>query len=253
MFSQSPYACRMEWGRRGAREAAERGDIIIIVDILSFSSTVVSALYFNAVIYPYPPYVDGKEYAKKVNAEYILGRAEAAKAGNPTLSPVTFTEEHSNKKYVLSSLNGAFCTWIGSKAKALFVGSLLNAAAVASAANRLRLKTKANITVILCGEQWSSGREEEDTLRPAMEDYIGAGAILSYLEGEKSPEAEVCMGAFLQAKPKLDALIWDSGSGRELRERGFAADVEHCSRLNVYQSVPILKEDHFVSYNGECS
>ncbi|MFB3162080.1 2-phosphosulfolactate phosphatase [Neobacillus sp. 179-J 1A1 HS] len=251
MFSQSPYVCRMEWGRRGAREAAERGDIIIIVDILSFSSTVVSALHFGAVIYPYPPYGNGKQYAKEVNAEYILGRAEAAKAGKSTLSPVSFNEEHSKKRYVLSSLNGAFCTWIASKAQALFIGSLLNAAAVASAANQLRLKTKANITVIPCGEQWSNGGEEEDTLRPAMEDYLGAGAILSYLEGEKSPEAEVCMGAFLQAEPKLDALIWDSGSSRELRERGFAADVEHCSRLNVYQSVPILKDNHFVLYNGE--
>jgi 2-phosphosulfolactate phosphatase len=124
---------------------------------------------------------------------------EAAKVGKPTLSPVSFNEEHSNKRYVLSSLNGAFCTWIASKAQALFVGSLLNAASVAFAANQLREKTKANITVIPSGEQWSSGREEEDTLRPAMEDYLGAGAILSYLEGEKSPEAEVCMGAFLQA------------------------------------------------------
>lgn len=84
-----------------------------------------------------------------------------------------------------------------------------------------------------------------------MEDYLGAGVILSYLEGEKSPEAEVCMGAFQQAKPKLNALIWESGSGRELRERGFAADVKHCSRLNVYQTIPILKENHFISYNGE--
>lgn len=43
-FDQSPYECRMEWGRRGAREAAERGDIVIIVDVLSFSSTVISAV-----------------------------------------------------------------------------------------------------------------------------------------------------------------------------------------------------------------
>jgi 2-phosphosulfolactate phosphatase len=84
-----------------------------------------------------------------------------------------------------------------------------------------------------------------------MEDYLGAGAILSYLEGEKSPEVEVCMGAFVQAEERLDVLIWDSGSGRELRKRGFAEDVEHCSGLNVYQSVPILKDNHFVSYNGE--
>lgn len=246
MFNQSPYVCRVEWGRRGAREAAERGDIIIVVDALSFSSTVVSALNYGAIIYPYPPNLDGNAYAEKVSAEFILGRAEAAKAGKPTLSPVSFTEEHSNKRYVLSSLNGAFCTWIASKVPALLIGSLLNASSVASVANQLRIQTNANITVVPCGEQWSDGKKEEDTLRPAIEDYLGAGAILSLLDGEKSPEAEVCIGAFIQAEPKLDQLIWDCGSGRELRERGFEADVRHCSRLNVYQTVPVLNNDHFV-------
>ncbi len=246
MFDQSPYVCRVEWGKRGAREAAERGDIIIIVDVLSFSTTVISALNNGAIIYPYPPNLDGKEYADKLGAEYILGRAEAAKIGKPTLSPVSFNKEHTKRKYVLSSLNGAFCTWVASKVPALLIGSLLNASSVALVANQLRLQTQANITVVPCGEQWSNVREFEDTLRPSIEDYLGAGAILSYLEGEKSPEAEVCIGAFHNTKQKIDALIWEGGSGRELRERGFEADVKHSSQLNVYQTVPILHKDHFV-------
>ncbi|MBS4192756.1 hypothetical protein KHA94_21735 [Bacillus sp. FJAT-49705] len=52
MFNLSPYVCRVEWGIRGARNAAERGDIIIIVDVLSFSSTVISAVNYGAIIYP---------------------------------------------------------------------------------------------------------------------------------------------------------------------------------------------------------
>jgi 2-phosphosulfolactate phosphatase len=247
MFSQSPYSCRVEWGKRGAREAAERGDIIIIVDVLSFSSTVISALRYGAILYPCPPHLDGKEYAEKMDAEYILGRAEAAKIGKPTLSPVSFQPEHANRKYVLSSLNGAFCTWMASNVPALLIGSLLNATSAAAAANELRVQTKANITVIPCGEQWSDVKEYEDTLRPSIEDYLGAGAILSNLKGEKSPEAEVCMGAFQNAKQKIKELIWDSGSGRELRARGFVEDVIHCSRLDAYQTVPILNKDHFVA------
>jgi 2-phosphosulfolactate phosphatase len=250
MFDQSPYRCRLEWGKRGAREAAERGDILIIVDVLSFSSTVITALNYGAIIYPYPPYLDGKNYAEKVGAEYILGRREATELGKPTLSPVSFQHEHAKKKYVLSSLNGAFCTWIASEVPALLIGSLLNAASVASIANQFSNKTKANITIIPCGEQWSEGRENEDNLRPAVEDYLGAGAILSNLEGRKSPEAEVCMAAFQNSEGKLEEWIWDCGSGRELRERGFEADVRHCSRLNVYQTVPILKKDHFVAADG---
>ncbi|MFK9090900.1 hypothetical protein [Bacillus salipaludis] len=53
MFEQSPFNCRVEWGIRGAREATERGDIIIIVDVLSFSSTVISA-YSGRKIHPMP-------------------------------------------------------------------------------------------------------------------------------------------------------------------------------------------------------
>src|SRR5450755_716322 len=45
---------------------------------------------------------------------------------------------------------------------------------------------------------------------------LGAGAILSYLSQEKSPEAWVCEGAFIQAQDRLETLLWDCGSGREL-------------------------------------
>ncbi|WML56164.1 2-phosphosulfolactate phosphatase [Neobacillus sp. PS2-9] len=247
-FDQSPYECRVEWGRRGAREAAERGDIIIIVDVLSFSSTVITALRYGAIIYPYPRTLDGKKFAEKIGGEFILGRAEAAQIGAPTLSPVSFGQNHNNKKYVLTSLNGAYCTWIASQVPALLIGSLLNAKSVAAAANQLRKQTKANITVIPCGEQWEGSREYEDTLRPAIEDYLGAGAILSYIEGKKSPEAEFCMTSFLHSKDKLNNFIWDCGSGRELRKRGYEADVNHCSRLNVYPTVPLLNKDHFIEY-----
>ncbi|MGG3564805.1 2-phosphosulfolactate phosphatase [Neobacillus rhizosphaerae] len=247
-FDQSPYECRVEWGRRGAREAAERGDIIIIVDVLSFSSTVISALRKGAIIYPYPRTLDGKKFAEKIGGEFILGRVEAARIGSPTLSPVSFSKDHTNKKYVLTSLNGANCTWIASQVPSLLIGSLLNAESVAAAANHLQKQTRANITVIPCGEQWESSKEYEDTLRPAIEDYLGAGAILSYLEGKKSPEAELCMTSFLHSKDKLNDLIWDCGSGRELRGRGYEADVNHCCRLNVYQTVPLLNKDHFVEY-----
>lgn len=246
MFDQSPYECRIEWGKRGAREAAERGDITIIIDVLSFSSTVVSAVNKGAIIYPYPPNLDGKLYAKKLGAEYILGRKEAAIIGRPTLSPVSFNEQHANQKYVLSSLNGAFCSWIATKVPALLIGSLLNFSAVANVANQLSEQTNANITVIPCGELWNEMRENEDGLRPSIEDYLGAGAVLSELNGTKSPEAEVCIGAFLHSKDRIKELLWECGSGRELRQKGFEEDVLYCSQINYYNTVPVLLEECFV-------
>jgi 2-phosphosulfolactate phosphatase len=246
MFSQSPYECKLEWGRRGARDAAERGDIVIIVDVLSFSSTIVAALSSGAIIFPYPPDLDGKKYASSIGAKYILGRAEAARMGNPTLSPVSFNENHRNQRYVLSSLNGAYCSWIASKGAPLLIGSFLNASAVAVMADDLQAETGADITVVPCGEMWNDGRENEDRLRPSIEDYLGAGAILAELSGGKSPEAEVCVGAFTSSVERLKDLVWDSGSGRELRGRGYEDDVSYCSQLNVTGIVPIMKDGRFI-------
>ncbi|WP_059173674.1 2-phosphosulfolactate phosphatase [Bacillus sp. FJAT-27445] len=246
MFDQAPYAVRMEWGRRGAREAAERGDIVLIVDVISFSSTVTTALHTGCEIYPYPPHLDGKAYAEQIGGEYILGRSEAAKLGKATLSPVSFNTSHQGKSFVLTSLNGAFCTWIAEKVPALLIGSILNAAAAAKAANEIRKRIQADITVVPCGEQWNQPAENEDSLRPSIEDYLGAGVILSMLDGEKSPEAEVCEGGYQSAKDRLGKLIWDCGSGRELRAKGFEEDVVHCGKLNAFSTVPLLFGKKFI-------
>ncbi|WP_223589152.1 2-phosphosulfolactate phosphatase [Neobacillus bataviensis] len=50
--------------------------------------------------------------------------------------------------------------------------------------------------------------------------------------------------ALAKSNTKYDAC----GSGRELRGRGFEDDVIHCSRLNAYQTVPILNNDHFIDF-----
>lgn len=247
MFDQIDYQCRVEWGKRGAREAAQRGDITIIVDVLSFSSTVVTAVNYGVILFPYPPPINehARAYADQVGAELLAGRAEAARWGKPSLSPVSFGAEHAGKKFVLCSLNGAACTWLAAKVPALLVGSLLNASAVARLANRLQAETGAAITVIACGEHWADAEAGENDLRPAMEDYLGAGAILARLDGSKSPEAQVCIGAFCQAETGISKLLWECGSGRELRELGFAEDVRHCSRVDVYTDVPILHTNQF--------
>ncbi|PYI53900.1 2-phosphosulfolactate phosphatase [Paenibacillus flagellatus] len=246
MFDQSPYECCLEWGERGAREAAERGDIVVIVDVLSFSSTVVTALHYGAVVYPHPKDDGLRAFADRHGADIIIGRAEAARAGNPTLSPVTFGPAHAGRRFVLCSLNGAVCARIGSVAPALLVGCLLNASAAAREADRLRAASGANVTVVACGEKWEAPRPGENGLRPAVEDYLGAGAILSALGGSRSPEAEVCVGAFRHAEARIAPLVTDCGSGRELAGKGCADDVRHCARLDVYATVPVLDRERFV-------
>ncbi len=247
-YDQTPFNIKLEWGQRGARAAAERGDIVIIIDVLSFSSTVVTAIQYGADIYPYPPPINeqAKAYAQTIDAEIVWGRAESLKYGGHSLSPVSFTAADRDKRFVMCSLNGAACTWIAADAGTLLIGCTLNASAVAKAANQLSATSGCDITVVPCGEKWSDAMENENTLRPGIEDYLGAGMILSHLTGTRSPEAEVCMGAYEHAKEKIQQLIWDSASGRELRERGYEQDVIHCSQLDHMNIVPVLRDNKFV-------
>lgn len=236
-------------GQRGAREAAERGDITIIVDVLSFSSTVTTAAAYGAVIYPHSPPADSKaeRYAAEVGAVLALGRAEAARSGGRSLSPLSFTSEDKGRGYVICSLNGAACTWVASQVPALLIGCFLNVTAAVKTANQLKRQTGTNITVIACGERWADSLEQENNIRPGIEDYLGAGAILSGLGGSKSPEAQVCIGAYEAARPKLAELIWECGSGRELRERGFEEDVRFSIQMDKFSTVPVLNGRYFVN------
>ncbi|MHA6530255.1 2-phosphosulfolactate phosphatase [Paenibacillus sp. BAC0078] len=247
-FDQTNYGVKLDWGATGARMASQRGDIVIIVDVLSFSSTVVTATQHQARIFPFPPPIneEAKAFAKAKHAEIVWGRAEAVREGGHSLSPLSFGAADQARNFVLCSVNGALCTSVASQVPALLIGCLLNASAVARIANQFSQEQNKDITVIACGEKWTDVNLQENNLRPSIEDYLAAGMILSQLHGSKSPEAEVCIGAYEYSKPNLQELIWESASGRELRERGYEQDVRYCCQMDTSNTVPHLQEQCFV-------
>ena len=238
-FSQYPYRCRIDWGRRGTREAAERGDILVIVDTLSFSTAVATAVHYGGIIYPCSKTDDVELFAKRVGGAVAVGRKDVPKQGRFSLSPLTYVNVEPGTRIVLASPNGATCSRYAQAVPYLFVGALVNAQAVAATVSAVLDVTDLCMTIIACGERWKTPSEDGE-LRMAIEDYLGAGAILSCLQFAKSPEADVCEGAFRSAQNDLQAIIWECGSGRELREVGFGEDVQHAAQLNLYSSVPVM-------------
>src|SRR2546426_344392 len=91
------------------------------------------------------------------------------------------------------------------------------------------------------GERWPTGG-----LRPALEDWIGAGAVVAHLKGSLSPEAQGAKSAFGSASRRLEALLRDCMSGRELLERGFGDDLAVASEWDVSRCAPILRDGAFV-------
>jgi 2-phosphosulfolactate phosphatase len=91
------------------------------------------------------------------------------------------------------------------------------------------------VGVVAAGE-----RRPDGSLRFAVEDLLGAGAILTALGGRPSPEARAAVAAFLDAAPDLPATLASCTSGRELVARGLAADLDLAAEHDVSRTVPRL-------------
>ena len=51
-FEQAGYQVRFDWGQDGAARAGARGDVVVIVDTLRFSTTVAAHLAAGAMVEP---------------------------------------------------------------------------------------------------------------------------------------------------------------------------------------------------------
>lgn len=247
VFDQSPYRCRLARGRRGAKEAAARGDIIVVIDTLSFSTAAVTAVHYGGIIYPCPEEEDRFAFAQRVQAEATVGRPDVPTKGRFSLSPTTYLNLQPNTRIVVASPNGATCSRYAHQASYLLVGTLINAHAVAQALTHLITTTDHTVTILACGERWTTP-DEDGPLRVALEDDLGAGAIISYLTCDKSPEARACEGTFHTCQTDLNHVLADCASGRELIAKGYQTDVAHAAQLSIYNTVPIMKKAYLTGY-----
>jgi 2-phosphosulfolactate phosphatase len=248
-FEQKNHTVRLEWGRAGARRAAVRGDILVVVDVLSFSSLVVTAVAQGAIIYPCATQSDAENLATQIGAKVAVHRRDVPSKGQFSLSPPTFLGVSQGTKVTVASPNGATCSRFAESVPCLVAGALLNAAAVAAAVSSIIQSSSRGLTVLACGERWGTPNEDGD-LRVAVEDFLGAGAIIAHLPQElsRSPEARVAESGFAAVCNDLDSVLHECGSGIELIDKGYEGDVSHAARLNVYTKVPKLEKGAFVNF-----
>jgi len=239
IYSQSLYRCKLEWGVAGAERAAGRGEIVVIVDTLSFSSAVANAVSQGGWIYPCAEASGAAEIATMHKAEIAVRRQEVPHQGRFSLSPLSFDKLVPGTRVVLPSLNGGVCSLSAEKAPLVVCSAIVNATAVAELVTEQMQQSPLSVTVVACGER-EQGFDGRIQLRMAIEDYLGAGAILAGLDFTKSPEAQVCESAFRQNRQNLRDILWESVSGRELRAVGFEADVRFCACLDAIATAPAM-------------
>ena len=236
-FDQAEFQVRCEWGLEGLRALAPISDVVVIVDVLSFTTAVDIATSRGAVIYPYPEKgPSAADYAGSIQANL----ASRDRRSGFSLSPHSLRNLPAGYRLVLPSPNGAALTFAADH-PAVLSACLRNAAAAGRAAARLG----ATVAVIPAGELWPNGE-----LRPSFEDWVGAGAVIGALPGSRSPEADAAVAAFDHTSRRLSQSLRQSSSGKELIERGFTMDVELAAELNVSTCVARLVDKAFVRTGG---
>jgi 2-phosphosulfolactate phosphatase len=239
-------ALKIDWSIYGLEYALRRKDIVIIVDTLRFSTSTVTAVANGFTIYAASDSETGAACAKRFDA-ILSGKPGEARF---TISPSSYVDvkNQENRKVVLYSPNGAACAEMIKGNSIAYIGCFLNAKAVAEHVCTKAVHEKKDVTIIAAGEQRSvdTGErivyEKNDSYRVfAVEDYLAAGAIISYSHIDKNPETKVCERAFITSKHDLEDLLMYSFSGRYLLQHGLKSDVQHAAQLNTYNIVPRVK------------
>lgn len=220
----------LEWGPHGAARLGRSCDVVVVCDVLSFCTAVSVAVAHGVLVWPHA-WRDGTAAARAVE----LGALLAGERGDEvSLSPPTLAALPPGTRVVLPSPNGAACCLAAAQAGARVVaGCLRNLSAVAAWVRA----TGGSIGLVPAGERWP-----DDALRPAYEDWLGAGLLARGLADlPRSPEALAAAEGSRARRPLTEVM-----SGAELVERGFAGDVAAAEEIDADDVVPVLVDGRFV-------
>jgi 2-phosphosulfolactate phosphatase len=208
-------------------------DVSIMVDVLRASTTIILALENFSKIIPVRSLEDAMQLAKEYNSilagERDGARVEGFDAGNSPLDIQKFKGE----SLVLSTTNGTRILE-DIKGKTL-IGSFVNAMAVAEMALKM---AEDHIEVVMAGVNGNF----------VIEDFLGAGEIISHLQDQKLDEMALAALLAAQNPEKVNEAVRKSKSAHGLVKLGFEADVDFCLKRNSTTTVPLYENGYIKDF-----
>lgn len=245
-YAQTSASVRFDWGLSGAMAIADGADVVVVVDVLSFTTALSVAADAGIEVYPYRfRDASAASFAASKQAVLAVGRSEAGIAG-VSLSPLSVRAAARSGgalaergRLVLPSPNGSAISRSLSERGSTVVGACLrNAPAVALWVQRHAAGSP--IAVVAAGERWPG-----DTLRPAVEDLWGAGAVMAALAGTLSPEAQSAVAAYRAVSRTMPHSLASCASGRELISDGHGDEISLAAESGTSVAVPVLQGECF--------
>jgi len=214
----------IENGIPGALHAANNNSVIVVVDALRASTTIIAAL------------ASGIKTVRPVSSvDECVGDVTAGERGGTKVPNLTYDNSplqirngahktRPNQELVLTSTNGTECI----KAccvnnSPVLIGSIINARAVAKRAMDLAISTNRNITIVMAGRN----------NQLAVEDLISASEIVDNMKG-------CSLKGYIRPVYSRDYAkdFMESDSGKNLISLGKKDDVLFCAQKDVYDIVP---------------
>ena len=240
---QAAYAVRFDWGPTGAGAIAEGADVAVVVDVLSFTTTLTVAVERGIEVWPFP-WKDERApaYAEERDAALAVGRRAAREAagGRDQPQPRRHGPPHG-------------CLETGAPVAQRVEDLCRSRRRRGRGGRRLPPQPHGGRPQPQRDRHGRGGRRGErwpdGSLRPCAEDLWGAGATIAALVDlgatDLSPEARVAEAAFRAVAGDVPAQLRDCAGGRELTAAGFGPDVAVAAELDVTDVVPVLAKGRF--------
>ena len=235
----------VEFTAKDAVRGVERGDLIIVVDVLRCTSTIVTALANGATDVTAVKSVSEARALKSKNPTSILAGERGGlppkgfELGN---SPRDFTAKKvKGRSIIITTSSGTQAINNASKAETVLMGSFLNLTAVAEKALQTAAAKDVGLTVVMSGRIGSF----------SLEDYLCAGGIVTKWEDEELEFSDAAYASLLGYKAAsrdlLDHILRGTHA-QGLVNLGLGEDVSFCCERDRYAVVLILKDGRIIAW-----
>ena len=211
---------------------------VVVFDVLRATTTMAAALAAGVrEIRIFPDKDAAIDAARRFDHPKLLCGEENCLApigfdlGN---SPGAFSQAHAGQTMFMSTTNGCKAILAARNAARLCIGALVNASAAAAIAIEARLP----VTLLCAG---TNGQI-------AMEDLLGAGAVLEAMDRQIGISAEsdrvpIALNLFKATRSNLSHILRESMGGKNVVAAGLEGDIEFAARIDSLNIPGICEMD----------
>lgn len=235
----------LEFKATDADKSAERGDIIIVIDVLRCGTSIVNALANGAQsVVPTATLEEAYELHSQHPNFLLAGERRGLKPKGFDLgnSPLEFTSEKvCGKNLIMTTTSGTMALVRSKRAEWVFVGAFLNSGSVANKTVEVAEKEGKDVSLVLSGEKGKF----------SLEDFLCAGAIVERFPASKVSYSDSILAALLafqQTENSLCKTVMKAEHARNLVKMGFRNDIEFSCQLDVLREVPIYRNGKIVLF-----